>query len=164
MLSLDGDRKPRLLVDPKVYASNSTFSPDGRWFAYESGDSGQSKIYAQPFPVSGAKYEISEGGGDARPLWSPDGKQLFYLENAGQLRLVAVDVRTQPSFAFGKPAPLPIDGIVARGARPYDITPDGRQFLVMLSPADAGSGDVATFQVSVALNWFEDLKTRVPVP
>jgi hypothetical protein len=97
-------------------------------------------------------------------LWSPDGKQLFYLENAGQLRLVAVDVRTQPSFAFGKPAPLPIDGIVARGARPYDNTPDGRQFLVMLSPADAGSGDVATFQVSVALNWFEDLKTRVPVP
>ncbi len=164
MLSLDGDRKPRTLVEPKLYASNSAFAPDGRWFVYESGDSGQPRIYVQPFPASGAKYEVSEGGGDTRPLWSPDGRQLFYLQNAGQLRLAAVDVRTQPSFAVGKAMELPIDGIIARGARPYDITPDGKQFLVMLSPSEAASGDAPAFQINVVLNWFEDLKTRVPLP
>ena len=163
MLSLDGDRKPRTLVQSKSYASNSTFSPDGRWFAYEGGDSGSAKIYVQPFPPSGAKYEISEGDGDARPLWSPDGKELFYLQNAGQLRLVAVEVRTQPSVAFGKATPLPIEGIVARGQRSYDITPDGKQFLVMIPPSEAGSVDTTTFQINVVLNWFDDLKQRAPV-
>jgi hypothetical protein len=146
-----------------LYASNSTFSADGRWFAYESGDSGQPKIYVQPFPPSGAKYEVSVGNGDQRPVWSPDGKELFYLQNAGQLRLVGVQVRTQPSIAFSTPTPLTIEGIIQRGQRSYDVMPDGQHFLVMLPPTETGSGDAPTFQINVVLNWFDDLKQRAPI-
>jgi serine/threonine-protein kinase len=163
-LSIDGDRRPKPLVEPPTRSSfvdASTFSPDGKWFVYEAGDASAGvRVYAQPFPPTGAKYEISPNL-SADPQWSPDGKQILYLDTSGKGRLMAVDVRTQPSFAVGTPRPLPIEGFALRDGRSYDITPDSTRFIVMLPPSETRAGE--TLQINVVLNWFQDLKQRAPV-
>src|SRR5262245_13709365 len=130
---LEGERKPKVLVEMPRFQSHAAFSPDGRWLAYMSNEQqgNRPEIYVQPYPGTGAKYVITtEGGGE--PLWSPDGKQLFYYWNS---RIFAVDIHTEQSFSFGKPSPLPIVGAIQQigGPRNYDITRDGKQFLVVLS-------------------------------
>ncbi len=75
MLFLGADQKPKPLLP--IFSGNSSLSPDGHWLAYMSNDSGQNEVYVQPFPPTGAKYQISTSGG-RNALWSPDGKQLFY--------------------------------------------------------------------------------------
>ena len=165
-MSFDGDRKPRVFIDVQnLVEKHSVFSPDGRWLAYMSTSmfgTSNTEVFVQPFPSAGATYQISTDIGRT-PLWSPDGKQLFYLgQTAGLSRVEGVDIRTQPSFAFSKPAPLPIDFLVQRGFRAYDITPDGKQFLVMLPPSETATGERGALQINVVLNWFRDLERRVP--
>ena len=74
-----------------------------------------------------------------------------------------MDLRTQPSFVIGKATRLPFEIINGNEPRPYDITPEGKQFIVMLPPAQAESGERPTQQINVVLNWFEELKQRLPV-
>jgi hypothetical protein len=114
----------------------------------------------EPFPPTGARYQVSPAqGGD--PLWTPDGKQLIYLETLNEdHRMVAVDVRTQPSFAVGTPERLPIAGMAQARGRPYDVTPDGKQFVMMFPASETKDSD--TLQINVVLNWFQDLKQRAP--
>ena len=96
------------------------------------------EIFVQPFPPTGAKHQVSTEGGRT-PLWSPDGRQLYYHDNLGQ-RLVAVDVRTQPIFSAGKPVALPIEAFFLSALhRNYDIMPDGKQFVV-ITPAGVSVG------------------------
>jgi serine/threonine-protein kinase len=168
-LSLEnGTNTPEVFADEVNSAQwDSTFSPDGRWLAYSSYESGAFQVYVQPFPKTGAKHRITQDGGSF-PLWSPDGKELFYL-NGG--RLMGMDITTEPAFAFGnEQALLGIQGFLifaglAGRARPYDITPDGRQFLLVF-PSDSEDSVAATTdeQINIVLNWFEELKERVPVP
>ena len=122
----------------------------------------QAEIFVQPFPPTGAKYQISTEGGRT-PLWSPDGKQLYYYANSSQ-RLVAVDVQTQPTFGAGKPVALPIEALFLNAvARNYDITPNGKQFVVITpAGASADSNPSSAQQINVVLNWFEELKRLVP--
>ena len=162
-LSITGERKTEPLMDlPGSNQRNAEFSPDGRWFAYLSDvESNLERVYVQPFPPTGAKYQISREHAHG-PVWSRDGRELFYYDYDAR-RLVAVPVRTEPSFVFGNPVPvpIPIDGIVQETAeRQFDISPDGRQFL-LLQPA-AGDASRATLQVNVVLNWFDALKQQVP--
>jgi Tol biopolymer transport system component len=112
MLSLDGDRKPKPLILPVLSSanlSNSALSPDAHWIAYHSNESGRTEVYVQPFPPTGAKYQVTTIGG-SQPLWSPDGKELFYLEGLQQAgsgnRIISVEIQTRPTFAIGK-ATLP---------------------------------------------------------
>jgi serine/threonine-protein kinase len=165
-VSIERDAKPKVLIDaPSKRDDSSSVSPDGRWIAYESNDGGQMDIYVQAFPPTGPKYQLTTAA-SFFPVWSPDGKQIFFLQGQGGIgRIHSIDVQTQPSFAFGKPTPLPIDGILTNGGagmpRGYDITPDGKQFLVMLPAFEADSNTRQLQQIYVTLNWLEELKKRV---
>jgi len=171
MLRMDGDRKPQPLIeDRNGNQDNPVFSPDGHWIAYQSNENGQIKIFVQPFPTNGTKYQITSGSDGGRmPVWSPNGKQIFYFQGATVAsvtgRIVSVDVRTQPNFTFSKATSLPIEGIALQSVGPvsrsYDVMPNGKQFIVML-PSQTASGDQSDSQVNVVLNWFEELKQRVP--
>src|SRR5262249_20781463 len=115
------------------------------------------------FPLTGAKYQVTTTGG-SNPLWSHDGKHLFYLKDqaGGTRQIVSVDVQTQPRFAFGKATPLPIEIDGTGGARRYDITADDKYFVVMLRKSAADPRKIPPEQINVTLNWFEELKHRVP--
>jgi Tol biopolymer transport system component len=144
----------------------ATFSPDGRWVAYSvaapSSPPGGS-LFVQPFPATGATYPISKGSG-FHPTWSPDGKELFYFVGGGGAQFSAVSVTTRPTFAFGNPVPVP-KPFVERGPgfeRNNDITRDGKRFLGVVAAGQTASGAPAAPQIQVVLNWFEELKARVP--
>ena len=91
--------------------TNAVFSPNGRWFTYETSGTvnSQRAVYVQPFPATGATYQLPvvEQGGYRHPLWSPDGKELFYVIGGGSVRRRVAGVVTQPAFTFGNPSPLP---------------------------------------------------------
>ena len=106
----------------------SAFSPDGRWLAYESDESGEFQIHLQPFPPTAASYQVTREGG-RRPMWSHDGGELYFDDGE---RLFVVSLRTVPSFSVGTPVALPITGFVQGDARrQYDLLPDGRFLMVL---------------------------------
>jgi serine/threonine-protein kinase len=151
-----------------VQSSNPTtavFSPDGRWVAYASNERGTDSIYVQPFPATGAKFQIFSNPGDGphHPRWSPDGKEIFYIPRGGALE--AVSVSTQPTFAFGNPMPVPRRFPTASPTTPrtWDVTPDGK-IVGVVGAGQTESGTLTAPEIQVVLNWFEDLKQRVPVP
>jgi Tol biopolymer transport system component len=123
------DKKASVLIDtPGVTQHSSRFSPDGKWIAYTSLETGRFEVFVQPFPRTGAKFQVTrQGGGHA--LWSPDGKEIFF-DNHQQL--FAVSVQTAGGFSTGAPMPLPIRGFIQGDARrQYDLMPDGKQFLML---------------------------------
>jgi Tol biopolymer transport system component len=129
------DRKSAPLIQIRNSAQHSSrFSPDGKWLAYISDETGRLELYVQPFPPTGAIFQITKTGG-GHPLWSPDGQQL-YFDNSG--RLFSVAIRTAPTFSSGVPVSLPIGGFI-QGAgnyrRQYDMTPDGKQFVMLFAPS-----------------------------
>jgi len=162
--STDHDSKAKVLIDvPSTNQSNSSVSPDGHWIAYMSGESGTVNIYVQPLPPTGAKFQITTGL-SLFPLWSPDGKQLFYVINRGALGdMWAVDVQTKPTFTMGKPTPLPIKSFPTSGGqgnpRGFDIAPNGKQFIIM-QPAGETAAAEQSQQVVFTLHWFEELKQK----
>jgi Tol biopolymer transport system component len=134
------------------------FSSDGRWLVYVSDESGRNEIYVQPYPGPGGKWQISTEGG-TEPVWNPNGRELFY--RSGNIKMMAVDIATQPSFAAGTPRML-FEGqyLQTSATAPYyDVSPDGQRFL-MLKPVE--QVDAAPTQINVVLNWFEELKQKVP--
>jgi Tol biopolymer transport system component len=135
------------------------FSPDGRWLAYASDESGRWEIYVQPYPGPGGKWQISTEGG-TEPVWNPNGRELFYRSGD---KMMAAEITTQPSFSAGKPKVL-FAGQYQPSPNPvpnanYDVSPDGQRFL-MLKPISAA--EATPTQINVVLNWFEELKRRVP--
>jgi len=154
------DKQATLFADAPLWQQSSGFSPDGHWAAYMSEEKGRN-VFVEPFPRTGAKFQLKDSA--THPVWSPDGKELFFMSNLSNGQLYAVSLRTQPSFAFGIPVALPIKGFIqtAGGGQNYDVTPDGK-FLVVMPPVNTtekGAGP----QVQVVLNWFEELRQRVPV-
>jgi serine/threonine protein kinase/Tol biopolymer transport system component len=153
------DRKAQPFLQPG-YEDAPQFSPDGRWLAYVSNESGRKEIYVQPFPGPGGKWQISTEGG-SEPMWNPKGKELFYRSGNNGDKMMAVDISTQPGFVAGKPRQLfegkYLPDPYARAN--YDVSPDGQRFL-MLKPSEQ-TGNAPT-QINVVLNWFEELKRRVP--
>ncbi len=127
--------------------------------AYGSNASGQFEIYVRPFPsVEDGQWLISRGGG-RRPLWAPDGRELFYL--APGTRLMAVGVQTEPSFAPGNAEEVFAFGgyFVGTPGRTYDISPDGERFLMI---KESGSDETSSTEFILVQNWFEELKRLVP--
>jgi serine/threonine protein kinase len=155
------DRKATLFADAPSWQQSSSFSPDGRWVAYVSEETGR-KVYVEPFPATGAKFLITRDGGN-HPVWSPDGRELIFMDDVNDGQLYSVAIATQPSFTFGNPVALPIKGFMQRVGnwRDYDISPDGKQFIVMLPPGTASSDAPQALQIQVVLNWFEELNQRM---
>jgi eukaryotic-like serine/threonine-protein kinase len=142
----EGDRKPVRYLATEFNEGQARFSPDGRFVAYTSDESGAAEIYVRTFPDPSGKWQVSKNGG-AYPRWRRDGKELFYL--AGGTRIMAVDVTTGATFQSGEPKVL-LDARVPAG---YDVTADGKRFLIATS-----SGDGAADPITVVLNWQAGLK------
>ena len=159
-LPLDGRSEAHVLpVDPKSSEFDGEISPDGHWLAYDSAESDHREIYVRPFPaVDSGRWQIStEGGQD--PVWARSGRELFFVTAKGQM--VAVPVQAGSSFSYGKPQPLfEIAGwFLAPISRPFDISPDGKRFLML---KDAGSGNTtARPSIVVVLHWFDEVNRRV---
>jgi serine/threonine-protein kinase len=151
---------PRPFLQTTFQESTPKFSPDGRWLAYMSDESGRQEIYVQPFPGPGGKWQISTEGG-REPMWARNG-ELFY-RNGNQLMVVETRTQagSQPIFSAGTPRMLFEGPYVATGttATNYDVTADGQRFLMVKRVAQESA---AANQFNVVLNWFEELKRRVP--
>jgi serine/threonine-protein kinase len=129
------------------------FSPDGRWVAYGGSAGAATSVFVQPFPTTGALYQAPASR--IRPFWSPNGRSLFYLSSPERFEVVSVT--TQPAFAFGNPAVVPIPTALSTSG--FDIMPDGRFVLLQVQTE---TGDAATPEIRIVLNWFEELKRLAP--
>ncbi len=151
------DRKAQPFLRTPFNESAPRFSPDGRWMAYVSNESGHYEVYVQPYPGPGGKWQISTEGG-TEPVWNRSGRELFFRSGD---KMMAVDIGTQPSLTVGKPHVLFAGAYVPTPVTfpDYDVSPDGQRFL-MLKPVESAA--VAPTQINVVLNWFEELKQKVP--
>jgi len=161
-----GSGAPRtvpLLQKPSFNQMNSEISPDGRWLAYQSNESSQDEIYVRPFPaVNDGRWPVSIDGG-AQPVWARNGQELFYRHGS---TVMSVPVHTTTTtFSAGTPMRLfegrylsPPQGL---SGRTYDVSRDGQRFL-MIKDAPAGDPKATPATMVVVLNWFEELKARVP--
>jgi serine/threonine-protein kinase len=153
------DRSAKPLLRTQAVEDAPQFSPDGRWLAYTSNESGRREIYVQPYPGPGGKWQISTDGG-AEPQWNRNGRELFF--RVGE-KMMSVEIITQPGFSAGKPRQLFEGHYLAtppQFARAnYDVSPDGQRFL-MLKPLE--QNQTTPTQINVVLNWTEELKRLVP--
>ena len=164
VLSLRGEPRATALIQTPFAERNGDVSPDGRWIAYEANDSGQFEIYVRPFPnVVQGRWQVSTGGG-TRPLWARSAQELFYLAPTGALMRVGVE--RGDTWA----ATVPVQLLEARYftgtsraalGRTYDVSPDGRRFL-MIKPDAGEDSTAAPTSLVVVQNWFEELKRLVP--
>jgi eukaryotic-like serine/threonine-protein kinase len=146
----------RMLFDGPYNENTAAVSFDNRLIAYTSNESGMNEVYARTFPALANRIKVSTAGG-TRPVFSRDGRELFYAELGGRIMAVAVSV----DGSFGTPKKLfdwPTIGIPGFG-RTFDVTPDGRRFLMVkeADEAQAGSSDI-----NIVVNWIETLKQRLP--
>jgi Tol biopolymer transport system component len=151
VLPLLEGRSPVPLLRTRFNEVQGQVSPDGRWLAFASNESGTLEIYVQPFPASGARWQISTNGG-AQPAWRSDGKELFYM--SGEKKLVAVGVKAGSSFEPGVRKVLfqtRVSGLV-NARNHYAVTKDGQRFLINTQVQDAASQPY-----NVMLNWTETL-------
>ena len=154
---VEGESATEFLATPAM-EHHAMFSPDGNWIAYGSNASGQHELYVRPYPmVEGTERRVSEGGG-AGPVWSPDGSELYYR---GSGSIMVASTPLGPGFVPGRPRPLfPMERFRFSGnASAFDIHPDGDQF-IMVTVGDPPPPFPS--QINVVLNWFEELKARVP--
>jgi Tol biopolymer transport system component len=152
VLPLAGDRQPWTYLATQFNERMGKVSPDGRWLAYESNESGRYEIYVQSFPEPGRKVTVSQGGGQL-PIWRRDGQELYYISPDD--KLMAVQVQTGPSFVAGAPAALFELGSYSRrnNRYGYDVSGDGQKFLVLRPLEDASARPLTVVQ-----NWMELLK------
>jgi eukaryotic-like serine/threonine-protein kinase len=157
-LSLDGSQRTEPIVHGLASDLSSDLSPDGRWLAYDSNESGRYEVYVRPYPnADDGRWVISIGGG-RQPVWSPDGRELFYRDSSGAL--IAVPITLTPRFVPGRPVTLLAGGRFYGGgpagsSQTYDVAEDGRFLMLKSANPDQSS-------VVVVLNWFEELKRLVP--
>ena len=166
MLTMEGERTVEMLLDAEFSETEPALSPDGRWLAYQSRETGTPLIYVQPFPnIDDGQWNVSLGFG-ADPVWSPDGRELFYRSLTD---LMVAQTETEPTFSHRTPEPLfrrlqGMAGGFGTGRR-FDIAPDGDRFIVRkLGTAEQTGDDDPLSGLIFVENWFEELKARVPIP
>jgi len=164
VMEMEGDRATSPLLQGEYIEANPQVSPDGRWLAYFSQESGQSEVFVRPFPdVNSGKWQISSNFGQ-EPRWSPDGRELYYRSNDS---MMVVSVETEPTFRAGLSEELFRDTYFAPGpGHSWDITTDGSRFLMIKSVASINEDSTTEApqpKINIVLNWFEELKERVPL-
>ncbi len=146
------DDSTSVFVATDANQTSPVFSPDGEWIVYTSNETGRYEVFVQPYPVTGAKYRISNDGGIG-PVWAPDGRELFYL-NGDKMMVVAIE--TRPVFKQGTPQLLFEGRYLSSTYRAgYDIHPDGERFLMIKTEGESTTVN----RINVVLNWFEELKS-----
>jgi Tol biopolymer transport system component len=155
VMPLEGERKPLPFLRTEFVENQAKLSADGRWIAYTSQESGRLEIYVRPFSTPEAKGSLSTGGkwqvsraGGIWPRWRDDSRELYYVAPEGTL--MAVDIAANPSFQSGIPQPLfsvPLPG--QPQAPPYEVTPDGKRFLIAALPQQTSN----ELPITVVLNW-----------
>ena len=154
VLPLD-TRQPHAFLKTVANEDSPRFSPDGRWLAYSSNESGTDEVYVRPFPGPGGTLPISTEGG-REPVWSRNGRELFYRQGE---KMLSVSIGPQPVFTVG-PARTLFEGrysFTDTGGAGYDVSVDGR--FLMVQPVEP---EQAATHINVVLNWFNELKRRVP--
>ncbi len=155
LLTLEGEKRAHPFLQSPFEESGGVLSPDGRFLAYHSNESGKSEVFVRAFQGPGEKWQISNDGG-RQPVWARNGQEIFYRNGD---KMMAVPVDAQPAFQAGRPIQL----FEKKFAMPdtaiaeYDVAPDGQNFVMI---QDVKSGPT---QIHVVLNWFEELKARVPL-
>ncbi len=159
ILPLDGDRTPKPFLSSAANEATPRFSPDGRWLAYSSNESGNDEIYVVPYPRREGKFQISSGGG-AVPFWTRDGKELCFMTSSAQNRrrraggtIMAVQITGTAPFDYSAErliATLPPNSFAT------DITPNGQQFVISIFRTQT----IGQSDLTVVLEWFEDLKAK----
>ena len=156
ILPFGGDRKPSPLLQATFNESHSQISPNGKWIAYQSNESGRVEIYVRPFPAGEGKWQISaNGGGNAR--WRPDGSEIFYMTSGSLGKLMSVKVTPAgPAFEYGDSTELFDSGYVnfthGLAYHTYAVSPDGQRFLIP-RPESAADAEVAPAPIIVVVNW-----------
>lgn len=155
-LPLSGDPKPQIVVQTEFNDTNGQFSPDGRWVAYQSNESGRMEVYVVAFPGSGGKRQVSNGGGGL-PRWNHDGREIFYLDPEGKLKAATVNGLGQV-FEIGTIHTLfemrsRLTAFGGAGGYSYDVAPGGRQFLINTVHESA-----STAPFTLVVNWTAGLK------
>ena len=149
-IPVEPEAKPFVVSQTAATEDQGQFSPDGKWVAYTSNESGRSEVYVIPFPPSpnGGKWLVSEGGG-VQPRWRRNGEELFYI--SPDWKMMAVEVKTKPVLQVGTPRPLfqtdMVDTGIRTGPMSWDLASDGNRFLVISET----SSDA--FSLNVSLNW-----------
>ena len=159
VLTLEGDRTATLVIDGEFQERNAALSPDGRWLAYSSDETGGRHVYVQPFPdVDSGRWQISTDGGNW-PVWNPAGGELFYRGPTG---VMALAFETEPTFTRGALTQLFERSILGGNNRRMAVSPDGQRFLLLANATENVDGEAAPSQIIVVQNWFEELRRRVP--
>ena len=171
---MEGEHEWTQLLNLKGWLFDLQISPDGRWLAYSSWESGGANVNVHPFPdVDDGRWQGPSGGGIVFLLWSPNGHKLFYTVGTS---LMSVEVGTEPTFKFGKSEVLfnaTDKGLLRRAILPggFDISHDGKRFLMFKEAATTDNESQAKEapaeeprKINIVLNWFEELKEQVPMP
>jgi Tol biopolymer transport system component len=141
------------LLQPKWIVHNAQFSPDGKWVAYASNETGNWEVYVTQFPAANGKWQVSNGGG-SEPRWRRDGKELFFLSGEG--KIMAMPVKAEASFETGSPVALfqthMRQPISAQDVFSYAVTGDGQKFLINTKVDEPN-----TAPLSVILNWSSEM-------
>ena len=149
-----GDRKPQSVIATPFAEVEPQLSPDGRWLAYASNETGRYEIYVQPFPTTGTRWQVSNAGG-RQATWRKDGKELFFVADEGA-KFYAVDIVHKPDrFDFGVPRFLfDMRANVFNTLRSYIPSPDGQRFLINMTRETANS------PINIVHNWTADIDKR----
>ncbi len=163
ILSTKNERVWKSLLRDRFWMANPQVSPDGRWIAYISSESGKNEVYVRPFPgVNDGKWQVSTNGGN-QPRWARNGRELFYR---GGDAVIVVAVETKPAFRAEEPKMLFRGNYYSLVGQMWDVSPDDKRFL-MLKPAASTAAESAAAaprpKINIVINWFEELKQRVPV-
>ena len=161
-MPMTGEHTEQPLLATGFNESAAAISPDGKWLAYQSDETGRPEIYVRPFPdVESGKWQISTSGGQ-EPHWRGDGKELYYRDTIDSLTssIIAVPIETKTGFQAGAPALL-FTGSYTFPAYPnYDVSADGQRFILLKLSGGPETGTPQQTNLVAVDNWFAELKQR----